>query len=64
MALVALLAAHDDRGASVTLAVTRVPADQTPSQALTDTVINLLAQEARWPDIKRAGRSFVEDERN
>ena len=34
------------------------------AQALTDTVINLLAQEARWPDIKRAGRSFVEDERN
>ncbi len=34
------------------------------AQALTDTVIDLLAQEDRWPEIKRAGRKFVENERN
>lgn len=34
------------------------------AQALTDTVIDLLAQEGRWPEIKRAGRQFVENERN
>jgi len=34
------------------------------AQALTNTVIDLLAQEDRWPEIKRAGRKFVENERN
>ncbi len=34
------------------------------AQALTDTVVDLLTQEDRWPEIKRAGRLFVENERN
>jgi PEP-CTERM/exosortase A-associated glycosyltransferase len=34
------------------------------AQALTDTIIDLLAQAGRWPEIKRAGRQFVENERN
>ncbi|WP_153147921.1 TIGR04063 family PEP-CTERM/XrtA system glycosyltransferase [Dechloromonas sp. H13] len=34
------------------------------AQALTDTLIELLAQESRWPEIRRAGRRFVENERN
>ena len=34
------------------------------AQALTDTLIELLAQESRWPEIRRAGRQFVENERN
>lgn len=33
-------------------------------QALTDTVVDLLTQEDRWSEIKRAGRLFVENERN
>ena len=34
------------------------------AQALTDTIIDLLGQAERWPEIKRAGRQFVENERN
>lgn len=34
------------------------------AQALTDAVIDLLGQAPRWPEIKRAGREFVENERN
>ncbi len=34
------------------------------AEALTDTLVELLEQSARWPEIRRAGRQFVETERN
>jgi len=34
------------------------------AQALTDTVSSLLGDRARWPGLRRAGREFVERERN
>jgi glycosyltransferase involved in cell wall biosynthesis len=34
------------------------------AQALTQTVVDLLAAQATWPAIRQAGRRFVEEERN
>ena len=34
------------------------------AQALTQTVVDLLAAQASWPRMRAAGRRFVEEERN